>query len=31
MSSSGNVFRDLGRPDADLLLLKAHLADVKSI
>jgi len=24
--SSGNVFRDLGRPDADLLLLKARLA-----
>ena len=23
---SGNVFRDLGRPDADLLLLKAQLA-----
>ncbi|MBI4494856.1 MAG: XRE family transcriptional regulator [Chloroflexi bacterium] len=24
--SSGNVFRDLGRPDADLLLFKAQLA-----
>ena len=24
-ASSGNVFRDLGRPDADLLLFKAHL------
>jgi predicted XRE-type DNA-binding protein len=24
--SSGNVFRDLGRPDPDLLLFKAHLA-----
>jgi predicted XRE-type DNA-binding protein len=24
--SSGNVFRDLGRPEPDLLLFKAHLA-----
>jgi predicted XRE-type DNA-binding protein len=24
--SSGNVFRDLGRADADLLLFKSHLA-----
>ncbi len=24
--SSGNVFRDLGRPDPELLLFKAHLA-----
>lgn len=24
--SSGNVFRDIGRPDADLQLFKSHLA-----